>query len=187
MTPPAAPAATATTAERHDPVPVPAPEPPGGPGPGTPDAAPRQPSGPGGAPPALGVTLASLGTDNWHELLATLGLAGIVHNVASHCELRGNEGGRLHFVLDQANATLFNDGHPDKLRLALENAFGEPLKVTVEVGQVRAETPAMRRARLDSERQQQAIESIENDPNLQALMSRFDGELDRASIVPTDA
>lgn len=186
MTPPAAPAATASSAERHDTTREPETA-------RVPESGNRFEAVPRAAPegdaetPALDVTLASLGPDNWHQLLSTLGLTGIVHNVASHCELRSCGEGRLHFRLDESNATLFNDSHPDKLRLALENAFGEPLKVTIEIGQVGAETPAMRQTRLASERQQQAIESIENDPNLQALMSRFDGELDRASIVPTDA
>jgi len=44
----------------------------------------------------------------------------------------------------------------------------------------------MRKARLAQERQQEAIASIEGDPQLQKLIARFDGELDRSSIVPTD-
>jgi len=133
------------------------------------------------------VELGALDCSNWHRLLAGLGLTGIVQNIASHCELRSNQGGALSFVLDSANATLFNDSHEEKVRLALENYFGQPVRVSIELGSVSNETPAMRHTRKASERQQQAVDSIENDPRLQALMSRFDGELDRSSIVPTDA
>ena len=120
-------------------------------------------------------------------MLAGLGLTGIVQNIASHCELTARDGGHLAFVLDSDHATLYNEGHQDKLRLALENYFGEPVQVAISVGKVSTETPAMRHTRLAGERQQQAVEAIENDPTLQALMSRFDGQLDRSSIAPTDS
>jgi DNA polymerase-3 subunit gamma/tau len=130
--------------------------------------------------------LHDLGTDNWWQLLAELGLTGIVYNIASHCELRQREGDYLQFVLDRSHAALFNDSHSDKLRLALQNYFGHPVTVSVEIGAPGAETPAMRAQRLAAIRQAEAVIAIEADPQLQALIARFDGELDRSSIHPTD-
>ena len=71
--------------------------------------------------------------------------------------------------------------------MALENFFEVGLKVTLEPGTVRSETPAMRAARLAAQRQAEAVVAIEEDPQVQALITRFDGELDRSSIHPTDA
>jgi DNA polymerase III subunit gamma/tau len=45
----------------------------------------------------------------------------------------------------------------------------------------------MRLEQMAQQRQAEAIVAIEGDPQLQALIARFDGELDRSSIVPTDA
>jgi DNA polymerase-3 subunit gamma/tau len=45
----------------------------------------------------------------------------------------------------------------------------------------------MIQAKAASERQKQAIEAIESDPRLQALITKFDGQLDRASIAPLDS
>jgi DNA polymerase-3 subunit gamma/tau len=123
---------------------------------------------------------------NWHDLLARLGLAGIVYNIASHCILQRNDSGQLAFVLDTAHAVLFNEGHADKLRMALENYFGQSVQVAITLGDVDSETPAMRQDRLAQERQAEAVSAIEGDPQLQALITRFDAELDRASIQPTD-
>jgi DNA polymerase-3 subunit gamma/tau len=136
--------------------------------------------------PAGAIALADLNPANWSQLLESLGLVGIVYNIASHCELRSNDDGSLEFALDTANASLFNDGHSDKIRMALENYFGQSLAICIVPGEVQGETPAMCKARLMRERQQEAIASIEGDPQLQALIARFDGELDRSSIVPTD-
>lgn len=130
--------------------------------------------------------LEELAPDTWCHLLELLGLGGIVYNIASHCELRAREKDRLEFILDTGNASLFNDSHSDKLRLALENYFGQPLSVSLVQDTVQRETPAMRTARLASERQEEAVIAIDGDPQLQALITRFDGELDRSSIVPTD-
>jgi DNA polymerase-3 subunit gamma/tau len=82
---------------------------------------------------------------------------------------------------------LFNEGHRDKIRLALENYFGEPLEVSIDTGEPDLETPAMRQQRLAVERHREAVSEIENDPQLQQLIARFDGELDPASIMPTDS
>ncbi|MCB1675172.1 MAG: DNA polymerase III subunit gamma/tau [Halioglobus sp.] len=127
-----------------------------------------------------------LNSGNWPLLLDKLGLAGMVYSIASHCELRERRGTALRFVLDQDHATLFNASHSDKIRLALENYLGETLTVAIIPGAVRAETPAARRSRLQRERQREAVAAIESDPQLRALIARFDGELDHASIVPTD-
>jgi DNA polymerase-3 subunit gamma/tau len=132
------------------------------------------------------VPLAELATDNWPHLLEHLGLLGIVYNIASHCELRSRSANQLEFVLDEANASLFNDGHSEKIRLALENYFGQPLQLSITAGKPGSETPAKRQERLARERQLEAVAEIEGDPLLQQLITRFDGELDRASIAPTD-
>lgn len=131
-------------------------------------------------------TLDSLTPGNWHQLVELLGLKGIVYNIAAHCELRHRTADALHFVLDHAHAVLFNEGHSERLRLALENYFGHAVSVSIVPGEVHEETPAMRLARLAQKRQAEAVIAIEGDPQLQALIRRFDGELDRSSIVPTD-
>jgi DNA polymerase-3 subunit gamma/tau len=137
--------------------------------------------------PADGDGLEALTPESWPRFLEQLGLLGIVYNIASHCELRHRRDNQLSFVLDAGNSSLFNDGHREKIRLALENYFGQPLEILIDTGEPRRETPAMRQQRLAAERQREAVAEIESDPQLQHLIARFDGELDPASIVPTDS
>ena len=119
-------------------------------------------------------------------MLELLGLMGIVYNIASNCELRACSGNELEFVLDENSAALFNDGHAGKIRMALENYFGVGLSVSVTPGELASETPAMIATRRAAERQAAAVVAIEADPLLQGLIASFDGELDRASIVPLE-
>jgi len=131
-------------------------------------------------------SLNQLTRETWYQLLEVLGLNGIVYNIASNCELVERAGDTLRFVLDNKRAALFNDGHSEKLGMALANYFGHAVSVTVVPGEPEGETPAMRLERLVRLRQEAAVVAIEGDPQLQALITRFDGELDRASIHPTD-
>jgi DNA polymerase III subunit gamma/tau len=150
-----------------------------GTGESSPDNVPQEGPGPSFA-------FEQLTLENWHQLLEVLGLNGIVYNIASNCELQQRDGHKLQFVLDSKRAALFNDGHSEKLGMALANFFGHAVTVSVVPGEPSGETPAMRLERLARLRQEEAVVAIEGDPQLQALIARFDGELDRASIHPTD-
>ncbi len=129
----------------------------------------------------------SLTTETWHEVLELLGLTGIVYNIASHCEFINARDNTLHFVLDDAHSAIFNNSHTERLGAALASHFGQRLSASVVAGTVRSETPAMRMARLAHLRREEAIDAIEADPQVQALIARFDGRLDRSSILPIDA
>jgi DNA polymerase-3 subunit gamma/tau len=128
----------------------------------------------------------SLSPKSWSVMLEQLGLVGIVYNIASNCELHSAAGTTLHFVLDKNGSSLFNDGHVGKIRMALESFFATTLDVSIVPGELSGETPAMVKARQIAQRQQEAVVAIECDPVLQQLIDRFDGELDRSSIVPRE-
>jgi DNA polymerase-3 subunit gamma/tau len=129
-------------------------------------------------------SLEQLSPRNWPALLEQLGLHGIVYNIASHCELRSCNDSTLVFVLDENNASLFNEKHRSRITIVLENYFETKLSVSVDSGEPLTETPAMQKTRLAAERQREAVIAIESDPILQQLIERFDGELVRSSIVP---
>ena len=133
------------------------------------------------------IGLDELVAQNWPQLLEQLGLGGIVYTIAINCMLSRRDGSHLEFVLDQANAALFNKGHVQQIRAAMEKHFACALTVEITPGEVQGETPAQRQARLRRERQQAAVATIEADPLLQELITRFDGELDRSSITPVDS
>ena len=139
-----------------------------------------------GEAPAISLALGELETSTWADLLETLGLHGIVYNIASHCELLSRSDSTLEFVLDERHASLFNDKHRTRIAAVLESQFGTTLTVNIERGVPQSETPAMRATRLKEERQREAVASIESDPVLQNLIERFDGQLVQSSIVPIE-
>ena len=60
--------------------------------------------------------------------------------------------------------------------------FSEPLLVDISIGEAIAETPMQEETRLADERIEAARESLESDPNVQALKNMFDAELKTDSI-----
>lgn len=132
------------------------------------------------------LALEQLEPSTWADLLETLGLHGIVYNIASHCELLSRSGSTLDFVLDERHASLFNDKHRARIAAVLESYFQTTFTVNVERGVPQRETPAMRAVRLKEERQSEAVLSIESDPVLAQLIERFDGQLVQASIRPIE-
>ena len=130
------------------------------------------------------IPFATFSAQHWVQVLEALGLGGIVYNIAANCELRSVGDGNVAFVLDEASAALYNDNHRDKLQTALSSYFDTAVTLTITPGVTKGETPAAYAQRLKQERQAQAEQAIESDAQLQSLIARFDGELDRASIAP---
>jgi DNA polymerase-3 subunit gamma/tau len=122
----------------------------------------------------------------WHELLEALGLTGIVYNIASHSELQRVESDRIWLLLDAENGSLYSDNMAERIAVALSSYCGDTLSVKVEMGVPGTETPALRRQRMQRERQQQAVQAIEQDPRVQMLVDRFGGVLDHESIAPVN-
>lgn len=132
-------------------------------------------------------TPADVTAESWPQLLAALPLTGMVHNVASHCAFSHREGECLHFIRDEAQTALFNDGHVGRIAQALSAHLGCQVTVAINTGDLPAETPAMLRQRQIAQRQAQAVADIEADGCLRGLIERFDGALDRNSISPLDS
>jgi rubrerythrin len=102
----------------------------------------------------------------------SLALRGSLENIASHCELRSGTGDRFDFVLDSDNAGLFNSGHRDGLRAALEQHFGREVSVTIIKGEV-GRTPAMIRAQQRRERHAAAEAELEGDQAAAILFTQI--------------
>ena len=92
------------------------------------------------------------------------------------------EAGVVHLLLQEQQAMLYNAQCDERIAAALSVHFDRTIKVFTRIGMPAAETPATRELRIQATRQQQAIEAIEADANVRALLSEFAGRLHRDSI-----
>jgi DNA polymerase-3 subunit gamma/tau len=121
---------------------------------------------------------------NWNEIAANLKLTGFIRELASHTEVESQDKGVLALVLDEACAGLLNKEREAELKRALEQHLGGPLRLTIRVGKIGGETLAKERSRVQDERQEAAVQSIQNDPTVRAMQDRFGARVNPNSIRP---
>jgi DNA polymerase III subunit gamma/tau len=121
---------------------------------------------------------------NWNETAAQLKVSGFIRELASNTALESYDNGALTLVLDEACAGLLNKDREAQLRQALEEHFGSPVRLSIRVGKASGETLAKERSRMQDEKQQAAVQAIQNDPNVRAMQERFGARVNPNSIRP---
>jgi DNA polymerase III subunit gamma/tau len=131
------------------------------------------------APPGPGTPDAK-----WGDVVAQLGLAGLLRELANNTTLESHDGGTMTLTLEETHAKLFNKEREEELRQVLEKYYGSPIRLKMNLGRPSVETPAKERSRLQEERQQAAVQAIVEDPNVRALQEKFGARVNPASIRP---
>jgi len=121
---------------------------------------------------------------NWAGLVEALNLRGMVKQLAVNCTLREKSSTEVKLTLNKENEQLLNPVMLKKLEEALCTRLQQKLKLTIELGEQQVESPARTTARNQSERQQTAEETIQQDPMVQALKENFNAEVVPNSVKP---
>ncbi len=120
----------------------------------------------------------------WADVVAQLGLAGLVRELANNTTLEKYDNGAMELVLEETHGKLLNKEREADLKQALEKYYGSPIRLTLRLGRPAAETPAKEKSRVQDERQQAAVQAIADDPNVRALQEKFNARVNPASIRP---
>jgi DNA polymerase-3 subunit gamma/tau len=119
---------------------------------------------------------------DWSALVATLGLTGAVRMLAINCVFLRRTSSTIHLGLDPRSESLLTKQRKDSLAEHLSTHFGESLQVDIELGSDAGETPVQEETRMADERMEAARQTLEADPNVQALKTMFGAELKTDSI-----
>lgn len=128
-----------------------------------------------------------LSSASWPMVFEYLPLEGMLRNLVANTCLMQVNGSELLFHGDAGHMRLFNDNHKQSFAQVLNAAFasqGISYQIQVIEGQIQYETPAQRQQRLAAEKQAAAVQSIEQDPNVNALRQAFNAQVIMDSIVP---
>ena len=134
------------------------------------------------APAAAAVPVSS--ASKWSDVVAQLGVTGLVREIANNTTLESHENGAMVLVLEESRAKLVNKEREAELKQALEKYYGGAIRFTLRTGRPAVETPAQEKARVQDERQQAAVQAITDDPNVRALQEKFNARVNPASIRP---
>ncbi|MBT9612701.1 MAG: DNA polymerase III subunit gamma/tau [Burkholderiales bacterium] len=121
---------------------------------------------------------------DWISLVGKLKLGGMAMMLAQHCELKGMENDNFMLTLPPAHKHLAEKPYQEKLKSALTEHFGRPIKLNIELGVTTGPTPVQVQQNQKAEREQRAIESIEQDPFVRDLVEQFDAKVIESTIKP---
>ena len=133
---------------------------------------------PGAAPPRDSVDTPGPELPAWHDLVAAMAPEGVTLMILEHANLIAKDSGLWTIRLAQDHHALLNDTQRDEIRALAARHEGRPIEVRYEVGELAAETPAARKARLKSEHEAEAKAALLGDANVQVLLSEFDARLE---------
>lgn len=120
---------------------------------------------------------------DWLALAAKLKVTGLTRQLVQHSELIGVEGATIRLRVPMKN--LLDAGTLEKLKLALSEHFGRTVVLSAQVGPIQGTTVASVEQQAHAQRQASAVDAIESDPFVKALVKDFGATIVPGSIKPT--
>ena len=118
----------------------------------------------------------------WECLIPKLSLKGLSREFAMHLSLSQSSDQKIKFNLDPIYENLHSEQRVAELSEQLSKHTGTPVELAVELSRGDQPSPAVRKAKHESDSKQQAIKTVYNDPNVQELVDRFDATIIDSTI-----
>ena len=120
--------------------------------------------------------------DPWAKLISQLNTAKLVEQLALNSTFR-QQGVTIELTLRPSHAHLNTDKAQRELLQALNDQLNEECHLSINIGE-EGETPLELRERLYQTKLTQAMQSLQQDANVQFIQRRFHAQLDQDSVRP---
>ncbi len=135
--------------------------------------------------PTATTSAATQGSDGWRDIVNSLGLGGLVKQLAINCTLENRDDCNIVLQIASGHSNLVNAKAKQRLQQALGEYFNIDAQLEIKVvSQNVSESPAQTVKRETDQRQQQAVESINEDSFTQTLKEQFNAEIIPGSVKP---
>jgi DNA polymerase-3 subunit gamma/tau len=121
---------------------------------------------------------------DWPAFVAGMKLSGIALQLAAQTELKAIAGNELVLAVPEASRHLTDKAYADKLKAALDEAFGRRMRLRFDVGGAATASLAVVEKRERAEAQSKTEAAFRDDPFVQDLLARFDARIKPDSIKP---
>jgi DNA polymerase-3 subunit gamma/tau len=125
---------------------------------------------------------AAKGSSEWPNLVQQLAVTGAARELARNAELQRRENGVFELVVPKAKAYLAERNYVEKLKAALDQHLGSPVRVNVSVGEVAGASAAAIEASEREAKRAEAVKSVQSDGFVQDLVNIFDAKVVDSSI-----
>ncbi len=121
---------------------------------------------------------------DWPAFVAGMKLSGIALQLAAQTELKAIAGNELVLSVPEASRHLTDKAYADKLKAALDEAFGRRVRLSFDIGGTATASLAVIEKRERAEAQSKTEAAFRDDPFVQDVLSRFDARIKPDSIKP---
>ncbi|MDQ3186130.1 MAG: DNA polymerase III subunit gamma/tau [Pseudomonadota bacterium] len=121
---------------------------------------------------------------DWTAIVKQLKLSGMTRMLAQHCEVKNVSSDEIEFCVPEKQKHLLDRIYQEKVKTALSEYLGKPIRLKFSVGIVTGMSPAKLEDREKHEKQSEAIAAIKTDPFVRELVENFDAKLIVSSIKP---
>jgi len=128
-----------------------------------------------------------LSTSNWASTIAQLKLAALSRQLADNSAFIKFENSKISLSLAPELAHLATDKAKERLETALQQHLDAKISIVIEQDDIQhqaSQTLATQQAEHRTNKQQQAVESIHNDPAVDAIKQAFNGQVIESTIKP---
>jgi DNA polymerase-3 subunit gamma/tau len=133
-----------------------------------------------------GARLTSIDAANWPMVVEAAALSGMVRQLALNCLPASFEHNLLTLKLDQTASDRRTRPIEEKLVQGLSKYFGREVRIAFEISESGLNSPARQRVQAEQDRIARAASAFEADPAVKGLRERFGGDVDAASVKPTN-
>jgi DNA polymerase III subunit gamma/tau len=121
---------------------------------------------------------------DWPAFVASMKLSGIALQLAAQTELKAIAGNELVLAVPEASRHLTDKAYADKLKAALDEAFGRRVRLRFDVGGAATASLAVVEKRERDEAQSKTEAAFRDDPFVQDVLARFGARIKPDSIKP---
>ena len=135
----------------------------------------------------------AVSNDDWRNIVKTLGLGGLVKQLAINCTMQQRDGNTIVLHIASGHSNLINVKAKQRLQQALGEYFNIDAQLEIKIVNTNEsggesghnnETPAQTTQRETDQRQQQAVAAINEDSFTQSLKENFNAEIIPGSVKP---
>ncbi|WP_394169206.1 DNA polymerase III subunit gamma/tau [Saccharospirillum alexandrii] len=119
----------------------------------------------------------------WQVTLHKLGLSGMTKTLFAHSTWAGYDNGRLQLIISDNYRKLMNETHIERLMAVLGDFLPGVTGLDYQFG-VAEKTPQAWFDRLHHAAYEMAVTALHDDPFVQSLVSRYDGDLQTDTVKP---
>lgn len=124
--------------------------------------------------------------NDWASTVERLELVGVLKQLAMHCVIKQKESGVLQLTLEPSNEYLYTRERQERLQEALSAAWGESVRLSIDIAHSQLETPAEQMLRQQQARLDAAEQAIKTDATVQKIIETFNARVDENSIRAVD-